>query len=128
MLLRLTLALGLREWSPSAGPTVITSFNADYLVGAIDEVAKNYGIPKASIGIILLPIVGNAAEHVTAVVMAYKGKMEIAVAVAVGSSIQIAVGVIPALVIVSWAIGQPLTVSILLAFRPFGVSIFPRNR
>ncbi|CAD6969605.1 unnamed protein product, partial [Tilletia controversa] len=52
--------------------------------------------------------------------MAYKGKMEIAVAVAVGSSIQIAVGVIPALVIVSWAIGQPLTVSILLAFRTFG--------
>ncbi|CAD7059791.1 unnamed protein product [Tilletia caries] len=89
--------------------TVITSFNADYLVGAIDEVAKNYGIPKASIGIILLPIVGNAAEHVTAVVMAYKGKMEIAVGVAVGSSIQIAVGVIPALVIVGWAIGQPLT-------------------
>ncbi|CAD6924638.1 unnamed protein product [Tilletia laevis] len=60
--------------------TVITSFNADYLVGAIDEV-----------------------------VMAYKGKMEIAVGVAVGSSIQIAVGVIPALVIVGWAIGQPLT-------------------
>ncbi|KAE8184564.1 hypothetical protein CF336_g7752 [Tilletia laevis] len=89
--------------------TVITSFNADYLVGAIDEVAKNYGIPKAFIGIVLLPIVGNAAEHVTAVVMAYKGKMEIAVGVAVGSSIQIAVGVIPALVIVSWAIGQPLT-------------------
>ncbi|CAD6915505.1 unnamed protein product [Tilletia controversa] len=60
--------LGLREWSPSAGPTVITSFwlQRNYLVGAIDEVAKNYGIPKALIGIILLPIVGNAAEHVTA--------------------------------------------------------------
>ncbi|CAD6940789.1 unnamed protein product [Tilletia controversa] len=51
--------------------------------------------------------------------------MEIAVAVAVGSSIQIAVGVIPALVIVSWAIGQPLTVSILLAFRTFGLARLP---
>ncbi|KAK0565496.1 hypothetical protein OC861_003719 [Tilletia horrida] len=89
--------------------TVVTSFNADYLVGAIDEVANDYGIPKAFIGTILLPIVGNAAEHVTSVVMAYKGKMEIAIGVAVGSSIQIAVGVIPALVVVGWAIGQPLT-------------------
>ncbi|KAK0524479.1 hypothetical protein OC834_005521 [Tilletia horrida] len=103
------------KMSPSASilglllVTVVTSFNADYLVGAIDEVAKTYGIPKAFIGTILLPIVGNAAEHVTAVVMAYKGKMEIAIGVAVGSSIQIAVGVIPALVCVGWAIGQPLT-------------------
>jgi len=89
--------------------TVITSFSADYLVGAIDEVANDYKIPKAFIGTILLPIVGNAAEHVTAVLMAYKGKMEIAIGVAVGSSIQIAVGVIPALVCVGWAIGQPLS-------------------
>lgn len=89
--------------------TVVTSFNADYLVSAIDETAKEYGIPKAFIGTILLPIVGNAAEHVTSVWMAAKNKMEIAIGVAVGSSIQIAVGVIPALVLVGWAIGQPLT-------------------
>ncbi len=70
--------------------TVITSFCADYLVGAIDEVATQYKIPKAFIGTILLPIVGNAAEHVTSVWMAQKGKMEIALGVSVGSSIQIA--------------------------------------
>lgn len=89
--------------------TVVTSFNADYLVSAIDETAKEYSIPKAFIGTILLPIVGNAAEHVTSVWMAAKDKMEIAIGVSVGSSIQIAVGVIPALVLVGWIIGQPLT-------------------
>ncbi|GAA5903952.1 uncharacterized protein JCM6883_002038 [Sporobolomyces salmoneus] len=89
--------------------TVVTSFCADYLVGAIDEFAQDYNIPKAFIGLILLPIVGNAAEHVTSVWMAAKGKMEITIGVAIGSSIQIAVGVIPALVIVAWIIQQPLT-------------------
>ncbi|GAA5931686.1 uncharacterized protein JCM15063_001538 [Sporobolomyces koalae] len=89
--------------------TVVTSFCADYLVGAIDEFAQDYSIPKAFIGLILLPIVGNAAEHVTSVWMAAKGKMEITIGVAIGSSIQIAVGVIPALVIVAWIVGQPLT-------------------
>jgi Ca2+:H+ antiporter len=89
--------------------TLVTSFSADFLVGAIDETANEYGIPKAFIGIILLPIVGNAAEHVTSVWMAAKDKMEIAIGVSVGSSIQIALGVIPALVLVGWAIGQPLT-------------------
>ncbi|GAA5969996.1 hypothetical protein JCM11641_000224 [Rhodosporidiobolus odoratus] len=89
--------------------TVITSFCADYLVGAIDEFAQNYSIPKAFIGLILLPIVGNAAEHVTSVWMAAKGKMELTIGVAVGSSIQIAVGLIPILVLVGWAINQDLT-------------------
>jgi Ca2+:H+ antiporter len=89
--------------------TVITSFSADYLVGAIDETANEYGIPKAFIGTILLPIVGNAAEHVTSVWMAAKDKMEIAIGVSIGSSIQICLGVIPALVLAGWAIGQPLT-------------------
>lgn len=89
--------------------TLVTSFSADFLVSAIDETANQYDIPKAFIGTILLPIVGNAAEHVTSVWMATKDKMEIAIGVSVGSSIQIAVGVIPALVLVGWAIGQPLT-------------------
>lgn len=89
--------------------TLVTSFNADYLVGAIDETAQEYGIPKAFIGTILLPVVGNATEHFTSVWMAAKNKMEIAIGVSVGSSIQIAVGVIPSLVLLGWAVGQPLT-------------------
>ncbi|SPO25272.1 probable VCX1 - Vacuolar Ca++/H+ exchanger [Ustilago trichophora] len=91
------------------GVTVLTAFNADYLVGAIDEVATDYHIPKAFIGVILLPIVGNMAEHLTAVWMASKGKMEISLGIAIGSSIQISVGMIPILVLVGWAIKQPLT-------------------
>jgi len=89
--------------------TLVTSFSADYLVSAIDEVADEYKIPKAFIGTILLPIVGNAAEHVTSVWMAAKDQLDLSLAVALGSSIQIAIGVIPALVLVGWAIGQPLS-------------------
>lgn len=96
--------------------TVLTSFCADYLVGSIDETCEAWNIPKAFVGVILLPIVGNGAEHVTvrrlrpfvrlafeadsfpfaaspqAVWMAAKGKMELVMGVAVGSSIQIAAG------------------------------------
>jgi Ca2+:H+ antiporter len=55
--------------------TVVTSFVADILVGAIDEFAATFDLSKAFIGLILLPIVGNAAEHATSVVMAYKGAL-----------------------------------------------------
>lgn len=89
--------------------TVITSFAADILVGSIDETAQQYHIPKRFIGLILLPLVGNAAEHVTSVWMACKGKMEITLGVAVGSSIQIAAGMIPLLVIIAWPLQKDLT-------------------
>lgn len=79
------------------------------MVGAIDEFANDFHIGKPFIGLVLLPIVGNAAEHVTSILMAMKGKMELTIGVAVGSSIQIALGVIPLLVIVGWIIHQPLT-------------------
>ena len=64
---------------------------------------------------ILIPIVGNAAEHATAVVMAYKDKMEITMGVAVGSSVQVAVFVIPFMVVSGWVMGKPLS----LDFQPF---------
>ncbi|SHO76784.1 Similar to S.cerevisiae protein VCX1 (Vacuolar membrane antiporter with Ca2+/H+ and K+/H+ exchange activity) [Malassezia sympodialis ATCC 42132] len=89
--------------------TLVTSFNADYLVSAIDDVANNYQISKVFIGTILLPIVGNAAEHVTSVFMAARNKMEIALSVAIGSSVQICLGMVPVLVIVGWIVGQPLS-------------------
>ncbi|KAF7322319.1 Vacuolar calcium ion transporter [Mycena chlorophos] len=85
------------------GATVVTSFCADYLVASIEETAERYSIPKPFIGLILLPIVANAAEHVTSVWMALKGQMEITIGVCVGSSIQIATFVIPLLVIIGWA-------------------------
>ncbi|EJU00797.1 calcium:hydrogen antiporter [Dacryopinax primogenitus] len=89
--------------------TVITSFCADFLVASIEETAENYHIPKPFIGVVLLPLVSNAAEHVTSVWMATKSKMELVIAISIGSSIQIATFVIPLLVIIGWAVGQPLS-------------------
>ncbi|KAH8827446.1 Sodium/calcium exchanger protein-domain-containing protein [Flagelloscypha sp. PMI_526] len=89
--------------------TVVTSFSADYLVASIEEVADRYHIPKPFIGLILLPIVSNAAEHVTSVWMAMKGQMELTITICVGSSIQIATFVVPLLVIVGWISGHELT-------------------
>ncbi|KAG8840635.1 hypothetical protein FRB91_005866, partial [Serendipita sp. 411] len=91
------------------GVTVVTSFCADYLVASIQEFADHYNIPKAFIGMILIPIVGNAAEHFTAVFLAMKGKMEGTVGIAVGSAIQIATLVVPLLVIVGWIAHKELT-------------------
>ncbi|RXW21596.1 hypothetical protein EST38_g4258, partial [Candolleomyces aberdarensis] len=89
--------------------TVITSFCADYLIASIEETAERYHIPKTFIGLILLPIVANAAEHVTSIWMAMKNKMELTITICVGSSIQIAAFVVPLLVIVGWITGHELT-------------------
>lgn len=100
--------------------TAVTAFCAEFLVASIEETAVRYHIPKNFIGLILLPIVGNAAEHVTAVWMAMKNKMEITISVCVGSSIQIAAFVVPLLVIVGWITGHDLT----LYFANFETVIF----
>ncbi|KHO01795.1 calcium/proton exchanger [Metarhizium album ARSEF 1941] len=89
--------------------TVLVAICADYLVGSIDDIVEKANISKAFIGLVLIPIVGNAAEHVTAVVVALRDKMDLAMGVAIGSSIQIALGVTPFLVIVGWIIGQPMS-------------------
>ncbi|KAL5627288.1 hypothetical protein BROUX41_003441 [Berkeleyomyces rouxiae] len=89
--------------------TILVSICADYLVGSIDDLVEEAHISKSFIGLILIPIVGNAAEHVTAVVVAIRDKMDLAMGVAIGSSIQIALLVTPFLVIVGWIMGQPMT-------------------
>lgn len=89
--------------------TVLVAICAEYLVGSIDDLVEHSGISKAFIGLILIPIVGNAAEHVTAVVVAVRNKMDLAMGVAIGSSIQIALLVTPFLVIVGWIIGQDMS-------------------
>lgn len=100
--------------------TVLVAVCADYLVGSIDDIVESANISKAFIGLILIPIVGNAAEHVTAVVVALRDKMDLAMGVAIGSSIQIALGVTPFLVIVGWIIGQPMS----LRFETFETVAF----
>jgi Ca2+:H+ antiporter len=91
------------------GVTVVTAFCADYMVASIEEFAVRYHVPKAFIGLILLPLVGNAAEHVTSVWMAIDNKMEATITISVGSSIQIASFVVPLLVIIGWISGHELT-------------------
>jgi len=100
--------------------TVVTSFCADYLVASIEETAQRYHIPKAFIGLILLPIVANAAEHVTSVWMAMKDQMELTIGICVGSSIQIATFVVPLLVIIGWITHHELT----LYFANFETIVF----
>ncbi|KAJ8104016.1 Sodium/calcium exchanger protein-domain-containing protein [Lipomyces tetrasporus] len=89
--------------------TVLVSVCADYLVDSIDSIVKTTGLSKTFIGLIIIPIVGNAAEHVTAVVVAMKNKMELAIGVALGSSMQIALFLTPFLVILGWILGQPMS-------------------
>lgn len=89
--------------------TICVAVCADYLVDSIDAIVERAHISKTFIGLVLLPIVGNAAEHVTAVVVSWKGKMDLALGVAIGSSMQIALFVTPFLVILGWIMGQPMT-------------------
>ncbi|EXJ55377.1 Ca2+:H+ antiporter [Cladophialophora yegresii CBS 114405] len=86
--------------------TVLVALNAEYLVDSINAITCGGGISKNFVGLILLPIVGNAAEHATAVTVAIKDKMDLAIGVAVGSSMQIALLVLPLVVVLGWIIGK----------------------
>ncbi len=100
--------------------TIFVAVCAEYLVDSIDAIVQTAHISKTFIGLILIPIVGNAAEHVTAVIVARKDKMDLAIGVALGSSLQIAILVTPFLVILGWVIGQPMT----LHFEIFETVVF----
>lgn len=113
----------LSPWAAGAVLLVVTiavAVCAEYLVGSIDSLVETSGISKTFIGLILLPIVGNAAEHVTAIVVAVKDKMDLAMGVAIGSSMQIALLVTPSLVLLGWAIGVNMT----LHFETFETVVF----
>jgi Ca2+:H+ antiporter len=102
----------LGPWAAGAVLVVITvgvAICAEYLVDSIDAIVEEAHISKTFIGLILIPIVGNAAEHVTAVIVAYKNKMDLAIGVAIGSSLQIALFVTPFLVVLGWAMDRPMT-------------------
>jgi Ca2+:H+ antiporter len=104
-------AIGTHGWSTGKSVTVLlvaTAFVAlmsEFLVGAVEATAESLGMTSIFVGVILVAIIGNAAEHSTAVLMAMKNKMDIAINIAVGSSIQIALFVAPLLVFLSYLIG-----------------------
>ncbi|KAI7882273.1 calcium/proton exchanger [Lichtheimia hyalospora FSU 10163] len=91
--------------------TALVAVCAEFLVSAIEDVVEQWHISETFVGLILLPIVGNAAEHVTAVTVAMKNKMDLALGVAVGSSMQIALLVTPLMVIIGW--GMQIQMSLL---------------
>ncbi|KAI0525870.1 Calcium/proton exchanger [Xylaria bambusicola] len=96
--------------------TVIIALCAEGLVSGIEPISSV--VSEEFIGLILVPIVGNACEHATAVTVAMKDKMDLAIGVAIGSSMQVALFLIPLLVIIGWGIGNP---DMTLAFDTFQV-------
>ncbi len=95
--------------------TLGVAVESELLVNSLEEATSSLGLTALFTGVILLPIVGNAAEHATAVTVAMKNKMDLSMSVAVGSSLQIALFVGPVLVIAGWFLGQPMD----LDFNPF---------
>lgn len=116
--------LGEQPWSKRASVTVLTvvtclvALMSEMLIGALEPAAHRLGLTQVFVGVILVALVGNAAEHSTAVMVAVKNKMDLAYGIAVGSSLQIALLVAPVLVFASYLFGAPLD----LIFTPFEVA------
>jgi len=100
--------------------TTLVALLSDYLVGAIAPMSKSAHISEGFVGMILLPIIGNAVEHITAIRVARKKKMGIALSIAIGSATQVAMFVVSLAVIIGWIIDVPMT----LDFQPFEVQMF----
>jgi len=81
--------------------TVAIAFESEILVSSVEPMTEALGLSEFFVGIILIPIIGNAAEHSTAIIMAMKNKMDVAVEIAIGSSLQIILFVAPILVFLS---------------------------
>ncbi len=95
--------------------TFLVAWVSEVLIGAVEPVVEMWGISEFFLGIVIIPLVGNVAEHLVAVQVAWKNDMELSMAVAIGSSQQIALFVAPLLVFISLAMGNPLT----LVFNEF---------
>lgn len=89
--------------------TALVATCAEYLVSSIEDVTRGSGINETFVGLVVLPIVGNAAEHITSVAVAMRNKMDLAIGVCIGSSIQIALLVTPLLVMLGWALGREMS-------------------
>ena len=117
-------ALGMQHvplWRATLILVVATGFVAlmsEMLVSTVEHAAERLGMTDVFIGVFLVAIIGNAAEHSTAVLMAMKNKMDLAMNIAVGSSIQVALLVAPLLVFISYAFGKPLD----LVFTTFEIA------
>ncbi|KAL5548839.1 hypothetical protein UlMin_004070 [Ulmus minor] len=101
----------ISKWESIVWLSIMTawiSFLSEYLVNAIEGASKAWNIPLSFISVILLPIVGNAAEHASAIMFAMKDKLDISLGVAIGSSTQISMFGIPFSVVVGWIMGRSM--------------------
>lgn len=100
------------------GVTILLGIMSEMFTGSVEGMSENLGLSEAFVGLILIPIIGNAAEHSTAVVMAMKNKMDVAIEVSIGSTLQVILFVMPILVFVS-CLFTPMN----LIFTPFELAI-----
>jgi Ca2+:H+ antiporter len=111
------------RWTLARATTVLllsagaVGWLSEILVGSTEEAIRHIGLSQIFVGLIVVPIIGNAAEHSSAVLMAMRNRMDLAVSIAVGSSAQVALLIAPVLVFVGLAVGQPMD----LAFSTFEV-------
>jgi Ca2+:H+ antiporter len=97
------------------GSTVFIAWLSEILVGAVEPVVQAVGLTEFFLGVIIIPLVGNVAEHLVGVQTAYRNKMDLSLAISLGSSMQIALFVAPLLVFISLLLGHPMD----LVFNPF---------
>ncbi len=116
-------AMGITGWGVPksvvilAVSTIVVAVLSELLVHEVEHSAQLLGMSQIFIGVIVVAIIGNAAEHSTAILMAMKNKMDLAINIALGSGTQIALFIAPILVFVSFLLGKPMN----LAFSPFEV-------
>jgi len=92
--------------------TALITLSTEFLTDSIRDVSVDSGLNIHFIGVVLLPVIGNACEHLTAVLVALKNKMDLSMSVALGSSIQIAILAIPLAVLAGWAMGKPFALDL----------------
>jgi len=116
-------AIGTHGWSQTRSmvtllvATVLVAVMSEFLVGAVEAASEKLGLTEVFVGVIVVAIIGNAAEHSTAVLVALKNKMDLALNIAIGSSMQVALFVAPVLVFASYLFGRPMN----LLFTPLEV-------
>ncbi|MHB8519996.1 MAG: calcium/proton exchanger [Limisphaerales bacterium] len=92
-----------------AGATTLVAFMSELLVSSVESARESLGLTEMFVGVIIVAIIGNAAEHSTAVLAALKDKMDLSLGIAIGSSLQIALFVTPVLVFASYLLGRPMS-------------------
>ena len=88
--------------------TTLVAVISELLVGSVEAAREQLGLTEVFVGVIVVAIVGNAAEHSTAITVAFKNKMDLSLGIAIGSSVQVALFVTPVLVFASYFLGQPM--------------------